>query len=291
MEQKKLALVYFKLVLVAFFWAGTFIATRMAAQVFGPFTGASLRYVVALSLMIPLCLAQDKNFFLISRKQFFQVFLLGLTGIFGYSFFFFNGMKLVPASHGALLVALNPAFVMILTSFQTKQKIGKWKWVGLFFSLIGVVVVISRGNYSNILSGFQWGDAFMLGCPATWALYTFFAGTALKTIKPLQAATWATLTGWAMILLFVPFEPFPMVVAPEIWMAVTYLGIFGTVLGFVWYYEGIQKIGPLKTSIFNNLIPVFALVLSVVVLGEQVEASTLLGAFFVITGVVIINRK
>lgn len=283
-------MVYFKLVLVALFWAGTFIATRMAAQVFGPFTGASFRYVIALSLMIPLCLFQDKHFFRITRKQLLQLSLLGLTGIFGYSFFFFNGMKLVPASHGALLVALNPAFVMVLTSWQSKKRIGNWKLLGLALSLIGVVIVISRGNYSNIFSGFQWGDAFMLGCPITWALYTFFAGSALKTVKPMQAATWATLTGWIMILLFVPFEPFPTVVKPEIWMAVSYLGIFGTVLGFVWYYEGIQKIGALKTSVFNNLIPVFALALSVLILGEHLEPSTLWGAGFVITGVVIINR-
>ena len=276
--------------MVALIWAGTFIATRIAAQVFGPFTGASFRYIVALIFMIPLALINDRKSFHITRKQFFQVVLLGLTGIFGYSFFFFKGLKLVPASHGALLVALNPVFVMILTSVRLKEKISLIRVVGTFLSIIGVVVVISRGDITNLISGFQWGDAFMLGCPIMWSLYTVFAGNALKQIKPLQAATWATLTGLLMLLLFVPSESFPVTVKPGIWLAVSYLGLFGTVIGFVWYYEGIKKIGPLRTAVFNNLIPVFALILSVFVLHEELELHTIIGSLFVISGVLLTNR-
>ena len=172
---------------MALMWGGTFIATRMAAQTFGSFTGATLRYVFALIFLIPMVLWKEKHPFKINRKQFFQLLILGVTGIFGYSYFFFNGLRLVEASHGALIVSLNPVLVMIMTSIRDKKKIDRIKILGMILSICGLMVVISRGDLSHLFSGFTWGDAFMLGCPVCWALYTFYAGDALKTTTPLQA--------------------------------------------------------------------------------------------------------
>ncbi len=271
-------------------WGGTFIATRMASQVFGPFTGASYRYLVALLLMIPLMLMKDKHSFKLNRKQFFQLLILGSTGIFAYSFFFFNGMKRVEASHGSLIVALNPVLVMLISAFLGKERINGIRILGVLLSLIGTAIVIARGDIFSVFSMFTWGDAFMLGCPVSWAFYTYFAKDALKTTTPLQASTWAILLGLLMILIFVPFESHPPVVDWKVWLALVYLGVCGSVLGFVWYYEGIQKIGPVKTSAFNNLIPVFAMILSVLVLGETIHGYTLYGSGLVIGGVFLINR-
>jgi drug/metabolite transporter (DMT)-like permease len=92
------------------------------------------------------------------------------------------------------------------------------------------------------------------------------------------------------IILFVPFEPFPVYVDWTVWLAIVYLGICGSVLGFVWYYEGIKAIGPLKTSAFNNLIPIFAMLLSVILLGETIHAYMLYGSAMVIGGVFVINK-
>lgn len=271
-------------------WGGTFIATRMAAQVFGSFTGATFRYIFALVFLIPMVWLQNRRAFNIDKKQFKQLLVLGITGIFGYSYFFFNGLRLVEASHGALIVSLNPVLVLIMTSVRDKKKIEAVKIFGMLLSLIGISIVISRGNPFDILNGFSWGDAFMLGCPVCWAFYTFYAGDTLKTTTPLQASTWATLLGCCLLAIFTPFETFPNQIDPLVWIAIAYLGICGTVLGFVWYYEGIQKIGAVKTSVFNNLIPVFAMVLSVLVLGEKIETYALAGSVLVIGGVFLINK-
>lgn len=146
-------------------WGGTFIATRMAAQVFGSFTGATFRYIFALLFLIPMVWLQNRHAFNIDKKQFKQLLVLGITGIFGYSYFFFNGLRLVEASHGALIVSLNPVLVLIMTSVRDKKKIDAVKIFGMLLSLIGISIVISRGNPFDILNGFSWGDAFMLGCP------------------------------------------------------------------------------------------------------------------------------
>ena len=282
-------MIYLKLILVALFWGGTFIATRIAAQTFEPFMGASFRYIIASMILIPLAWKTNRNFLKVNRKQFFQLCLLGFSGIFAYNFFFFKGLKLVPASHGALLVALNPIMVMLFSAWRYGEKIKTTSIAGMLVSMFGVALVISRGNLLELFSSFEWGDAFMLGCPVTWAMYTLAGKDALKTTTPLQASAWASLTGCAMLLLFAGTETFPDFVPGKVWIALAYLGIIGTVLAFVWYYEGVMKLGVTKTAIFNNLVPVFALILSVFILKEQVHMYTYIGAACVISGVVIIN--
>jgi drug/metabolite transporter (DMT)-like permease len=282
--------IYLKLVLVAIMWGGTFIATKMASLVFGSFTGASFRYLVALLFMVPMMLFKDSKGFKLTRKQFIQLALLGFTGIFAYSFFFFTGLRHVKASHGALIVALNPVLVMLISALIGKERIAGVKILGLLVSLAGTAIVIARGDIMELFTMFTWGDALMLGCPISWAFYTYFAKDALKFASPLQASTWAIITGMMFIVFFVPFEPFPVYVDWTVWLAIVYLGICGSVLGFVWYYEGIKAIGPVKTSAFNNLIPIFAMLLSVVLLGETIHGYMIYGSAMVIGGVYLINR-
>lgn len=283
-------MIYVKLILVALFWGGTFIATRIAAQSFGPFMGASARYIIASLLLMPLAYLVDKKFLAVGRSQFLKFTIIGFSGIFAYNFFFFKGLKLVPASHGALLVALNPAIVMLLSAWLYGEKIGRMRIAGLLLSLAGVIMVISRGNPLDLFSSFQWGDAFMLGCPITWAIYTIAGKSALRESSPLQATTWASMTGCALLLLFSGTETYPDDVPPRVWVALAYLGVVGTVLAFVWYYEGVRRLGVTRTAVFNNLVPVFALILSVLILHEKVEWYTYPGAGLVIGGVILINR-
>jgi len=73
--------------------------------------------------------------------------------------------------------------------------------------------------------------------------------------------------------------------------AIVYLGAFGTVIGFVWYYEGVQKLGPARTAIFNNLVPVFGVSLSVLIFDEPILISMIIGGILVIAGVSLTNRQ
>jgi drug/metabolite transporter (DMT)-like permease len=73
-------------------------------------------------------------------------------------------------------------------------------------------------------------------------------------------------------------------------MSLVFLGVFGTAIAFVWFYEGVQAIGPARTAVFINLVPVAAVTLGVLLLGEPLELSMLTGGALVILGVFIINR-
>lgn len=71
----------------------------------------------------------------------------------------------------------------------------------------------------------------------------------------------------------------------QAWASIFYLGVFGTVLGFLWYYEGIRRIGPVRAGLFINFVPISAVILSFFILGEPLTLSLLIGAVLVSSGV------
>jgi drug/metabolite transporter (DMT)-like permease len=75
------------------------------------------------------------------------------------------------------------------------------------------------------------------------------------------------------------------------WVSMFYLGFFGTVIGFVWYYEGIKKIGPMKASLFINFVPISAVVMAFFILDEPITLSLLVGTLLVCSGVYLTNKR
>jgi drug/metabolite transporter (DMT)-like permease len=180
---------------------------------------------------------------------------------------------------------------MLFSAWRYGEKLHARSLVGLALAMVGVVVVVSRGDPRSLLSGLHLGDAFMLGCPVTWAVYTLAGKEYLKTSSPITATAWASITGCLMLLAFSVFEPSPVNVPADAVWALVYLGVIGTVLAFIWYYQGVVKIGATRTAVFSNLIPVFAMLLSVLILKEDVEPYSYVGAALVIGGVVMTNRR
>ena len=74
------------------------------------------------------------------------------------------------------------------------------------------------------------------------------------------------------------------------WLSIFYLSIFGTVVGYVWYYEGIKRIGPTKAGLFINFVPIFAVLLAFLILKEVITVSLVTGAVLVISGVYLTNK-
>jgi drug/metabolite transporter (DMT)-like permease len=115
----------------------------------------------------------------------------------------------------------------------------------------------------------------------------------MKTLSPVAAVCYSSLAG--TVMLFFPavfsglFQSVPDYTLYH-WAGLFYLGFFGTVLGFFWYYQGIQTIGPTRAGVFINFVPVSAVVLSFVILGEPVTPALAAGAVLVLSGVYLTTR-
>jgi len=264
---------YIKLFLVALFFGSTFIAGRIMAANLPPFT----------------------SFPRINFQQFLLIIALGLTGVAGYNYLFFSGLKFITASRASMIISLNPSVITILSTLILKEKFTRFKFTGIALSLTGALIVISQGNLQSILQGdIGWGELFILGCVVCWSSFTVLGKIIMKDLKPLIAITYACLAGTLILILPTYQEGVIqnfMQYNLEVWVSVFVLGFLGSALAFTWFYEGIDKIGPSRAGIFINFVPIFATLMGVLILHEKLSPSLIVGAIFVLSGVYLTNYQ
>ncbi|MBI9082826.1 MAG: DMT family transporter [Desulfobacterales bacterium] len=286
-------MVYLKLLLTAIFWGGTFIAGRTIAGDVGPYSAAFLRFTVASIFLLVFVRRMEGRLPRLGRGQILPVVALGLTGVFAYNVFFFKGLHLIEAGRASLIIACNPIFISLLSALLFKEKLNAVRISGILVSVSGAIVVITRGRLSALLDGsLGSGELFIFGCVASWVAYSLLGKTVMNRLSALSAVCYSSMIGGA--LLFFPacaeglFHD-AWYYSLKDWISLFYLGFFGTVLGFVWYYQGIQRIGPMKSSLFINFVPVSAILLAYGLLDEPITWSLLMGAVLVGSGVYLTN--
>ena len=285
--------IYIKLLLTAIFWGGTFIAGRVIAGHVNPVAAAFLRFLVASVFLVGLTLKNEGLPRPMDVKRVLALFLLGATGVLAYNLFFFRGLELISAGRASLIIANNPIFIALFSFLFFAEKLTPLKIIGILISVTGASLAISGGNPAALLTrGLGMGDLYILGAVCSWVTYTLIGKRAMNRFSPLAAVTGAAVTG--VVMLFIPACLTGMAAEiplyrPMDWAAIFYLGFFGTVLGFVWYYDGIRAIGPARAGLFINFVPLSAITLGYLLLDEPVTFSLAIGALLVITGVILTN--
>lgn len=287
-------MIYLKLFLTAVLWGGTFVAGRIVAQEVEPAAGSFLRFAVASLLLVAMTRRAEGRLPIPKRRQMIPLLLLGLTGVAAYNIFFFLGLKIIPTSRASLIVATNPVFIALLSALLFKDHLTGTRMAGIALCLTGAVVVISRGDIMVLLNhGIGMGETFILGCIVSWVSYTLIGRGVLKEISPLVAVAYACLFG--TIILAAPAVLEGMIPAlpgysSTSWLGILFLAILGTVIPFVWYYEGIKALGPTRAAVFINFVPVSGVLLGWMILDETINLSLVLGALLVISGAWLTNR-
>jgi drug/metabolite transporter (DMT)-like permease len=286
--------IYLKLFSTAIFWGGTFVAARIVAQHVGPYSASFLRFLTASLFLIVMIFLKEGRIPRLERHQVLPALLLGMTGVFAYNVFFFLGMKTIFAGRASLIVATNPVFISLLSALIFREQLNSAKVKGILTCLIGATIVISRGDPLSIFRGSMgWGEIYTLCSVASWVAYSLIGKVIMKDFSPLAAVTYSCLIGGAALFIPACMQDLPGLIGslyPEDWIGILYLGFFGTVLGFFWYYEGIRAIGPSRASVFTNFVPVSGVFFGWLILDEPINLSLLVGAVLVITGVYLTNR-
>jgi drug/metabolite transporter (DMT)-like permease len=287
-----------KLVMVAALWGGTFIAGKILVQSLPLMTAAFGRFFVASILLVIIAVKMEGKLPRLNREQILLTAVLGFTGIFLYNICFFGALEKVPAGRTSLFVSLTPVVTAILAGIIFSERLGIRRWVGIVVALLGAVVVITRGNLvegvTDISQSLGLGELMMLGAVFSWATYTLISRKVLQTLSPIVATTYGTL--WGFIFLSIgaigEFKDIDwMLLDWRAWTSIFYLGALGTVLAFIWYYQGIKTVGPSRTAIFTNLVPAFGVLFSAVLIGEPILISMIVGGVIAALGVSLVNKK
>jgi drug/metabolite transporter (DMT)-like permease len=286
-------IIYLKLLLTAVFGGGTFVAGRSLAQNVGPFSAAFFRFAVASVFLVLLVWKAEGKVALIKKRQILPVLLLGLTGVFCYNVFFFKGLKLIEASRAAIIIANNPIFIALFAAVFFREKLNALKIAGIIISVSGAIIALSKGNVLEILhANLGMGEVYIFLCVLSWVIFSLLGKAVMTELSPLSSVTYSSISG--TILLFIPALREGLAnctyYSVSDWWNIFYLGFFGTVLGFVWFYEGIDQIGPTKAGLFINFVPISAILLAHFIIGEPLTSSLLIGTLLVSAGVYLTNR-
>jgi drug/metabolite transporter (DMT)-like permease len=285
--------VYLKLIAVAFFWGGTFVAGRFLAVDAHPVSAAFFRFAIASVCLLIAVFKIEGHLPKIDFRQGMAVVALGMTGILAYNLFFFNGLALIGAGRAALIIALNPVAITLCSVLIYRERLPLSRIMGIPLSVFGALVVITRGHPLMILSGgVGRGELLISGCVLSWTLYSIIGKTAMRGLSPLAAVCWSSTVG--TLLLLVPALFYGSFAEAQhfswpVWLSIAYLGLFGTVVGFLWYFEGIKSIGPSRAAVFINFVPVSAVLLATLLLDEPLDVSLLGGGFLVVLGAYLAN--
>ncbi|WP_163340540.1 DMT family transporter [Desulfopila sp. IMCC35008] len=285
---------YISLVFTTLFWGGTFIAGRILGASVTPSNSAFLRFAVATLVLAVLTRFIDGKIMMPPRQVRLKLLLLGLTGVFSYNIFFFLGLQHIEAGRASLIIALNPLMITIAAVLFLQEKLRPLQFLGIIISLVGALFVITNGHPSLLFKGgFGKGEAAILGCVLSWTAYSLIGRSVLATLPPLTSVFYSSLIGTILL--------FPLALSQRAlgeiftfskteWSSVLFLGIFGTAIGFSLYYMAIRKIGASRSSVFINLVPLFSILLSWLLLGESIKVTVLTGGIILLSGVYLTNR-
>lgn len=286
-------IIYFKLVLTAIFWGGTFVAARAVSDHIGPFTGSFIRFAAASVLLAAIATFKNGSFPRLEKHQALPAILLGMTGVFAYNVFFFSGLQTITAGRASLIVAINPVLISLLSDLFFHEKLHSAKIIGAALCLSGVILVISRGNPLSLFSGgIGRGELFIMGCVVSWVTYSLIGKSIMRDLTPFAAVFYSCAIGATALFPLALMENMTDTIGGFSfidWTSLLYLAFFGTVIGFFWYYEGIAAIGAARASVFINLVPVSGVFLGWLLLGEPVNLSIIAGALLVVGGVYLTN--
>jgi drug/metabolite transporter (DMT)-like permease len=287
--------IYLLMILSTFFWAGAFIAGKLSVPFIPAFTLTFLRFLIATTILYFVVKYKDKSNYTLTRKDIPIFLFTGIIGMFGYHIFFFTSLKYTTAINSSVIGATNPIITTILCIIFLKDKITFKRTLGIILSFTGVFLTITNANLSTIYNlSLNKGDLLMLIAVCMWAAYSVFSKKVMHKFSPLILTFYSFLFCTVILIPFVLYER-PWLFMGQVpyysFLAVIYMSIFASVIGYLVQQMSIKQIGPSKTSVFINLVPIFSIILSVTILKESISTIKIFTTLLIITGVYICQKN
>lgn len=274
-------------------WGGSIVFQKLALGSFSAVETSVLRGLGALAILIPLWWRQESKGVTFRARDWWVFTLLGLS-VLGNHLFTLFGLRYISAATAGVIIGASPAITAFLSSVLIRDVPFRVVIGGCLLSFAGVALVFAGGG-ENLAGENPWlGGSFVVLGLASWALYTIGGRRTMERFSPLTV-NWTTLL--ISILLQIPLlwtdqkvmtaglDSVPMAG----WLALGYLIVFATALGQQAWLYGVKGVGPSRAGVFVNLIPVSALILSVIILGERIGLKELAGIALILFGVWLVN--
>jgi len=275
------------------------IVARAVADTIPSVTLAFTRWLVAIVILLPFIgmkMWQIRSLLIAEWKQ---LLLLGCLGMGVCGAFPYIGAKTTTATNIGLIYALSPIFIILFARFWYAEQLSKRQFLGVFFALTGVLVIVAKGQWQILSSlAFSAGDLWILAASASWGFYSLWQGH-LKTKLSLYIRFSAMAFGGVLAL--APFSLLELYTQePIVWthdyiqtfvVTILFLSLVSSILAYSAYAK-IQKIlGTSKASLVMYAIPLYNAALAWLLLGEELQGFHIMGALLILPGLFLAVSK
>ena len=287
---------YILLILTTLFWSGNFIVGK-AASIFEipPFTLNFYRWVFAWLILAPFTLPEiirKKNYILENIVLFI---ILGITSVTIFNSIVYYSLNFTQVISGVLTISTIPVMIIFFCWLFKIEKTNIYQISGVIFSLLGVVVIITKANWDILLNlNFNKGDLWMVVAMFSWAIYSALLRKKkfeLSQLSLLQIIVSAGLIFLLPIYLIELFLGYRVSIHLPLVLTLTYVVIFPGLASFIFWIKGISMIGSNRSGIFLHLMPIFSTILAIIFLKEKFMIYHLIGAILIIIGIYLSSKK
>ena len=287
------------LVIPPLLWAGNAVVGRLVNGLVPPITLNFLRWVLAFALLLPFAHTVLRPGS-VMWSHWRRYALLGLLGVGCYNALQYLALKTSTPINVTLVAASTPIFMLGVGRLFFGQAVNRQQLLGAFLSIAGVLVVLSRGEWSVLLKlHLVPGDIYVLFATAAWACYSWLLSRPLD--PPSIRGNWAAFLmaqivfGLAWSGLFAGSE-WALTEAHITWgwpvaAALLYVALGPALLAYRCWGMGVQRVGPAVAGFFSNLTPLFAAIMSAAFLGEPPQLFHAVAFALIVGGIVVASRR
>ena len=286
---------YIFLILTTLFWSGNFIVGK-AASLFEipPFTLNFYRWTFAWLILAPFTLKEvidKKNYILKNIKL---IIILGITSITIFNSIVYYSLNFTQVISGVLMISTIPVMIIIFCWLFRIEKTNIYQIFGVIFSLLGVVVIITKADLNILLNlNFNKGDIWMVVAMFSWAMYS--ALLRKKKLELSQLSLLQTIITAGLIFLLPAYLAelslgYKANINLPFVLTLTYVVLFPGLASFIFWIKGISIIGSNRSGIFLHLMPIFSTIMAIIIFGEKFMIFHLIGAVLIITGIILSSR-
>ncbi len=276
------------MLLAVLLWAVNFSVIKVALREFTPLGFNGIRLFFASTVLLVILFLSGEDFSL-GKRDIWKLGLLGFTGNTIFQLLFIHGINLTTASNASIIIAMGPIFIALLSSLMKHERLNVTAWAGILISLAGFDLIITKQTGSIHMTWHNLrGDLMILSCDLLWAFYTVFSKPMLKKTSPLKLTAFTMLAG---TLFFIPFSIKDVLsisyssISLKAWVSLFYSGFFSLAVCYLIWYSSVRRVGNSRTAIYDNLVPVFAVLIAYIFLGERLSFLQGTGMLVIFIGI------
>lgn len=270
-------------------WGANFGIVKSAFDTLPPLLFAALRFTVMGILLLGFAFWREKEI-RIRKEDLGKVVMVGVLGLGLYQVFWSLGLNLTSPSNSALIISTQPLLGTLYIDLIKKEPVGRQQYWGMLLAMVGVVLVILKPTARLDLSLETLpGDLLSLMAAFCGAIFfSVWSKPLLKTYSPLRLMSYCMIIGSFVLWITSSFSPQPVLwgqVWENTWWSMGYAVVFSGMLGHVFWYGGLERVGVTKSMVYLYFIPIWAVLFNFLMMGETIFLQQIVGGVLILLGV------